>query len=241
MNRRDIGSDSSVSRRETIRFGLISGLSLTGLTTAAAAHDSDEGAADGTKKSSEKSGPATDTGKQQAPDDQQQPEEQQQADGKEQQPENEEPAAGGRSASITMHDHETGGSSVTVESVTMSEGGFISIHDRRRFQGQVLGSIIGITDYLEAGTHTNVSVPLFTANATAPGPAAGQNASGLTEAQRLIAIPHQDGNNSGQFDGEPDEAYKNGPSTLGRFGAVNDAATVSVAGATGQQPAEHDH
>jgi hypothetical protein len=112
----------------------------------------------------------------------------------------------------------------------------VSIPDRRRFEGKILPSIIGITDFLEPGQHNNVEVPLFTVNATAPGPVEGQDQNGLTESQPLIAILHRDANDSGAFNGEPnpDPAYK-GPGTLDALGAVNDIATVFVEGADQQE------
>lgn len=146
-----------------------------------------------------------------------------------------------REGSITISDHETAGSSIYVDAVTMSEGGFVSIHDRRRFDGEILPSIIGITDFLEPGSHSGISVPLFTENATAPGPAEGQDENGLTESQPLIAIPHRDKNDSGEFDGD-DPAYKHGPKTLDKFPVVNDIATVIVEGDSDEEihAAEHE-
>lgn len=132
-------------------------------------------------------------------------------------------------ASITINDNGTEGGHVHVAGVTMPDGGFVSIHDRRRFDGKILPSIIGITDFLEPGSHDNVSVPLFTENATAPGPAEGQDEDGLTESQPLIAIPHRDKNDSGEFN-EGDPAYEDGPKTLDAFPVVNDIATVTVKG-----------
>lgn len=206
---------------------MVGGISFAGLATSAAAQDATSNErAENDDQPNQQNEPGNDTGADDGSPTETQGEE----------PNDEPPAEdetqGEPTATITITDHTTEGSTVTVSSVTMSEGGFVSIHDYRRFQGQVLGSIIGITDYLPPGTHTNVTVPLFTANATAPGPGRGQNASGLTETQDLIAIPHQDGNGSGAFDGEPDPAYENGPRTLDQFPVVNDIATVSVAGSS---------
>lgn len=193
----------SVSRRTTIRSGIVAGLSTVGLTSLAAAHEEEE-----------------DNDEEEGADDEANDEEEEEADEEEE-----------LEASISIDDHETDGDSVDVEEVSMSEGGFVSIHDRRRFPdngGQVLESIIGITDFLEPGSHSDVSVPLFTDDATAPGPGEGQDDDGLTESQPLIAIPHRDETDTGSFEGD-DPAYENGDRTLD-VGAVNDIATVYVEG-----------
>lgn len=241
MTREDIDSDSFVSRRETIRAGLVGGLSIAGLIAPVTADEQSADAHEHPEDTAEQQ-PGADAEEQEAPADEQQPEEQeptadeqpseadaeeQAAEEDEQQPEDESGAETGGTAQVTITDQDTAGDSVVVSNVVLPDGGFISIHDQRRFDGQVAGSIIGITGYLEPGQHGSVSVPFFTANATAPGPGAGQDASGLVEDQQLIAIPHRDGNGSGQFEGS-DPAYENGPSTLGQFGAVNDVANVRV-------------
>lgn len=200
MTRDETHSRKLASRRTIIRTGLASGLSIVGLATSAAASEQEH-------------------------------EDEQDAEGQSEEAENDEETAetDDPAAEITFPDQETPGGSVTVDHVYMEDGGFVSIHDRRRHEGRVLESIIGITDLLEPGSHSDVSVPLFTENATAPGPGGGQDENGLVQGQGLIAIPHRDGNDSGAFDGEPDPAYKNGPRTLDQYGAVNDNATVSVA------------
>lgn len=220
MTRDDPRSRNFASRRTIIRTGLGTGLSVAGLAAPKAADEQKHG--DGEQPEEDE----------QAEEGDERSEDGGQSEGEPVREEDEQAAeTADPAAEIAFSDHETSGGSVTVDRVFMEEGGFVSIHDRRRFDGQVLGSIIGITDFLEPGSHSGVSVPLFTANATAPGPGDGQDASGLVENQPLIAIPHLDGNDSGSFDGEPDPAYRNGPRTLDQFGAVNDYATVSVAGA----------
>ena len=246
MTREETIDDRFVSRRTTIRAGVIGGFATIGLSGLAAAHDddSDDQEADDTDANEQESDdqePDEEEPDEQESDeqesDEEEPDEQesdeeepddQESDGEE--PDEQESDDADQSASVSISEHETGGGSVTVDEVHMSDGGFVSIHDRRRFDGQILGSIIGITEFLEPGTHNGVSVPLFTQHATA-GPAQGQNQNGLTESQPLVAIPHLDGNDSGVFDGDPDPAYQNGPRTLTEFQAVNDIATVFVEGA----------
>lgn len=74
------------------------------------------------------------------------------------------------SATVTFDDQRTDGTSVTVASATLSEGGFVTIHDgvlldskgdvvreRRRF----LESVVGVSASLDPGDHQNVEVELF--------------------------------------------------------------------------------
>lgn len=51
---------------------------------------------------------------------------------------------------------------VVVDSVTLSEPGFVAIHAD---QGGVVGAIVGVSDYLSAGTHTGVPVKISKAAA----------------------------------------------------------------------------
>lgn len=133
-------------------------------------------------------------------------------------------------ATIDIRNQRSDGTVVHTDSVTMVDGGFVSIHDRRRFKGEILGSIIGITESLEPGRHDDVPVELFTEAATAPGPSKGQDEDGLTQTQPLLAIPHRNENGGAgdTFDGGEDGAYRDGPKQIGRFPVVNDYATVRV-------------
>jgi len=60
-------------------------------------------------------------------------------------------------AAVTFSDQETSGDSVVVDSATLSEGGFIAIH-----QGSASGPVVGNSDYLEPGTVSNVEIQLDT-------------------------------------------------------------------------------
>ena len=213
MSRKDDSIDDSVSRRAIIRSAAVAGISTIGLTSVASAHDDEKSEAENATGTEDEN--ATGKGE----------------NATEPEDETDEEAAEGAQPSITFTDQATDGDTVVAKRVCMPEGGFVSIHDRRRFDGEILPSIIGITDFLEPGVHHDVSVPFFTEHATAPGPIEGQDANGLTESQPLIAIPHRDADGSGAFSGEPnpDPAYK-GPGELPELGAVNDIASAFVEG-----------
>lgn len=200
-----------------MRSTIAAGAATLGVSAPAAAHDDEE------EEETEKDEAKEDEKEEDETEEDETEEEETEEDEKEEEEQDD------TAATVSISNHETSGETVTVESVSMDDGGFVSIHDRRRFDGEILPSIIGITEYLEAGSHEDVSVPLFTENATAPGPAEGQDEDGLTESQPLIAIPHRDDTDSGEFDGD-DSAYAEGPKTLGEIPVVNDIATVYVEG-----------
>jgi PGF-CTERM protein len=120
----------------------------------------------------------------------------------------------GPTASVTFDDQESSGDTVTVASVTTSDGGFIAIH-RNNASGEVIGS----SDYLEAGTHSDVSVTLdesLDADAT------------------LVAMPHMDDDGDETYDfPENDAPY------VANGSAVTDSASVTIATmTTTEEPAD---
>lgn len=97
----------------------------------------------------------------------------------------EQPTMSNLDANVTFDNQTSDGQTVTVDSVTMSEGGFVTIHDSSLLDGNVVGSVVGTSEYLEPGTHENVSVTL-----NEP----------LTESQTLIAMSHLDTNDNQVYD-----------------------------------------
>lgn len=125
-------------------------------------------------------------------------------------------------ASVTFEDQTTDGSSVTVASVTMSDGGFVAIHDSTLLDGDALGSVVGVSDVLDAGTHEDVAITLFQGV-----PGAGFDQTALQEDETLIAMPHFDSNDNGTYDFVSSEGADDGPYT-GDDGAITDDAMVTV-------------
>jgi PGF-CTERM protein len=107
-------------------------------------------------------------------------------------------------AAVTFSDQETSGDSVVVDSATLSEGGFIAIH-----QGSASGPVVGNSDYLEPGTVSNVEIQLDTM---------------MSSSDSLVAMPHLDTNGNEAYDFPGDD----GPYTAG--GApVTDLANITIA------------
>jgi len=92
-------------------------------------------------------------------------------------------------ASMDFPDQTTDGETITLESVSLSEGGFVVVHERSR-----AGPVIGRSAYLPAGTHGQVVVTLDR-------PPSNKN---------LVAVPHLDTDGDEQYTvagGEVDPPY----------------------------------
>ncbi|MFC5367808.1 DUF7282 domain-containing protein [Salinirubrum litoreum] len=126
------------------------------------------------------------------------------------------------SADVTFADQTSDGTTVVVESVTMSEGGFVAIHNDSLFDGDALGSVVGVSGYLSPGTHENVEVTLF----DVPGATFGDDSLPAGE-QTLIAMPHFDSDGDEVYDFVATGADVDGP-YLGVDGPVIDTAQVTV-------------
>ena len=123
-------------------------------------------------------------------------------------------------ASVTLANQTTNGTTVTVRSVTLPEGGFIAIHNESYLppSNESVGSTIGVSQYLSAGSHQRVEVVLDEP---------------IAENQTLVATAARDGNGNQTFDyvssqGFLDTAYARN----GSGGAVDDQATIRVVNAT---------
>ena len=112
-------------------------------------------------------------------------------------------------AQVRIDDQSGDGTTVTVRSVTMSEGGFVVIHDSTLLDGQVSESVIGSSDYLSEGQSTNVEITLDEP---------------LGSNQQLIAMPHLDTNGNQAYD----FPSADGPYTA-NGSAVTDSAQYTIA------------
>lgn len=114
-------------------------------------------------------------------------------------------------ASITFTDQVSGGTQVGVSSVVLPDGGFVAVEGSD-------GTIAGVSEYLTAGEHADVTVTLDEP---------------LTEGGELVAVAHRDTNSNREFDfrdgelgGLVDFAY--GVEDAGAV--VSDTAQVTVRG-----------
>lgn len=134
-------------------------------------------------------------------------------------------------ASVEFEDQTMEDSTVVVASVTLPEGGFVVIHDDT-LDDDAVGSVVGVSEYLEAGTHTdvNVTVQITTNGNGGNGGDGGNDTNEIT----LIAMPHQDTNDNQEYDFEDSDGQDDGPYTETVGGdAVTDEAQVTTDGQDG--------
>ncbi|WP_185955687.1 DUF7282 domain-containing protein [Halorubrum cibi] len=131
-------------------------------------------------------------------------------------------APAGNDATVAFSDQTTDGTSVTVDSVNTPDGGFVVIHDDSLLDGEVTGSVIGVSEYLEPGENENVTVTLFD-----DVPGATFDRTELTENETLIAMPHRDTNANETYDFVATDGSDDGP-YVANGSAVTDAANVTV-------------
>jgi hypothetical protein len=129
-------------------------------------------------------------------------------------------------ASVTFDEQTSDGTVVTVASVTLPDGGYVAIHNDALLDGDAVGSVIGVSEYLEPGTAEDVSVTLFDV------PGANLTETQLTESQLLIAMPHEETNDNTAYDFVATDGAADGPS-ISNGSAVTDAANVTVSETAG--------
>ncbi|WP_455768347.1 DUF7282 domain-containing protein, partial [Haloferax volcanii] len=127
-------------------------------------------------------------------------------------------AAQQETTAVSFENQATGGTTVTVDSVTLPEGGFVTIHDASVTDGNVLGSVVGSSAYLDAGTHEDVTVHLDEP---------------VEESGTFVAMPHMDSDGDRVYsfvaaNGEADGPYTADGSAVVDTATVNASATVSM-------------
>ncbi|EMA32886.1 DUF7282 domain-containing protein [Haloarcula japonica] len=106
-------------------------------------------------------------------------------------------------ATVSISEQESTGSEVVVDSAQLSDGGFIAIH-----AGNASGDVVGNSEYLEAGSHEDITITLDEP---------------MDEDFTAVAMPHQDTNSNEAYD-FPDA---DGPYTSNGT-AVTDSANVTI-------------
>jgi PGF-CTERM protein len=118
--------------------------------------------------------------------------------------------------SITFNDQEISGpsssQSVLIQSVTVSQPGFIVIYDSTR-SGNEANQIIGTFHLLGSGTFNNIPVPLDTP---------------INQSTSLTAIIHLDSNSNGRFDYVSSNGTKDPPLTPQGDQRIVDIAQITV-------------
>jgi hypothetical protein len=123
-------------------------------------------------------------------------------------------------ATVAFDDQTATATNVTVSNVTLPEGGYVAIHDSSLLEGEVVESVVGVSAYLEPGTHENVTVTLY---GDVPG-ATFENES-LQSSQVLVAMPHEETTGGETYDFVASNGSDDGPYVVDGE-AVTDSATV---------------
>lgn len=127
---------------------------------------------------------------------------------------------GNATATVTFENQSSNGTVVVIESVTLPEGGFVAVHDAGFLAGDALNSTVGVSAYLEPGTHENVAVRLFEVSGVERDRLPGGNAT-------LVAMAHLDTDGNRTFDFVTSGGTADGPYLVGGT-PVTDVATVTV-------------
>ena len=115
-------------------------------------------------------------------------------------------------AAVLFSDQTSDGTAVTVDFARMDDGGFVTIHDSTLLDGDALGSVVGVSEYLPSGSNEDIEVAFDEE---------------LTESDTLIAMPHRDTNGNEEYDFVETEADADGPYAVDGD-AVTDTAEVQI-------------
>jgi len=113
------------------------------------------------------------------------------------------------SATVEFRNQESDGTTVTVAETTLSDDGYVAIHDATLLDGAVLDSVIGVSDYLEAGLHEDVEIELFDVEG------ADFDEDELEETQPLVPMPHRETGDNETYEFVDSDGEEDGPFTLG--------------------------
>jgi hypothetical protein len=109
-------------------------------------------------------------------------------------------------ANVSFDEQDSNGTAVFVEEITLPEGGFVAIHEFSGDEDEPIGTVVGVSEYLEPGTHEEVTVHLFDVRGMT------DEVAHLGESQELLAVAYRETNANRQFDfvetnGQVDEPY----------------------------------
>ncbi len=121
-------------------------------------------------------------------------------------------------ASVDFPDQESDGESVVVADVSLSAGGFVAVYEGLAVDADP-DAIVGVSSYLEAGDHENVTVDLEEP---------------LNESGPFVAVVHHDTDGDETFDYAESDGEADAPYVTASGAPVLDGAFVTVA----DEPAE---
>jgi len=111
----------------------------------------------------------------------------------------------GQFASVQFANQSSDGTTVTVDEATLSDPGYVAFHDVSLFEGEVAGSVVGVSEYLEPGVTYGTDVTLFDV------PGADFESESLTGTGALVAMPHVETGDDESYDFVASEGEEDGP------------------------------
>lgn len=108
-------------------------------------------------------------------------------------------------AEIDFDPQESNGTAVEVSEVFLPRGGYVGIYNASSLANATRSDIIGVSGYLAPGFHEAVTFQLFDV------PGATFQTNRLSEGQRLLAVSHQETNNTQTFDFVTSNGTADGP------------------------------
>jgi hypothetical protein len=108
-------------------------------------------------------------------------------------------------ASVQFANQSSDGTTVTVDEATLSDPGYVAFHDVSLFDGEVTGSVVGVSEYLEPGVTYETDVTLFDV------PGADFETESLTGTGALVAMPHLETGDDESYDFVSSEGEEDGP------------------------------
>lgn len=96
---------------------------------------------------------------------------------------------------VTFENQTSGGKKVIVTSITVSDGGYAVLHNTSDVKNES-ASVLGVSEYLEPGTHEQVSIRLY----EVPGRKLDKKSSHIMGVTRVHVAPHHETNGNQTFD-----------------------------------------
>ena len=122
-------------------------------------------------------------------------------------------------ASVTVANQTTDGTAVNVSRVTLPDGGYVAVHEGSYNGSNATETLVGATDYLDAGSYANVTVPL-----------AGENDSVPVDSGRISVVVYED------TDGDRAFQYVSSGGVEDRPASTNGSTVADTASLTVDRP-----
>jgi hypothetical protein len=119
-------------------------------------------------------------------------------------------------ASVSLSNQTSAGTTVTVDGVTLPNGGYVAVHEGGYNGSNATGTLVGATGYLDAGSYENVTVVL-----------AGGNDSTPVDSRRISAVVYRDTDGDRAFQYVPSDGAEDRPVRT-NGSAVADTASLTV-------------